>query len=115
MREEVDVSILVLDDATYRLKLIAGPFSPDSEIWRWQGFKPGTGLAGTAYKLVKAVQYSDLADSRHVYLRKDDSAVAGFGLIDHSVLLSWPVLFGKGSRDDREGARLVSVGSPNPG
>lgn len=99
--ENIEVSLQVLDDTTYRLKLVASMLPQSSPVWEWEGFKPGTGLAGRAYKCNRVAFYSTLrgGEDQNVYIKHADPTLAHIDLVPHEVLLSCPLYFGGSSRD----------------
>jgi len=92
--EVLEISIFVFDEHKYRLRLIAGPFDDTHQIWKWEGFKPGVGLAGRAFRSQKAVHYSEwrAQDSDEIYVSPDCAIVRGLSLRKHSALICCPLL-----------------------
>ncbi len=110
--QDIEISLHVLDDDKYRLKLVAGPFSPDWPMWRWPGFKPGTGLVGRAYKCNRVAFYSTLQSGKDTdaFIDPRNPLFSGFELEPYEALLSCPVYWAGGtSREDI--IALVNIGS----
>ncbi len=113
--QDVEISLHVLDDDKYRLKLVAGPFSPDRPIWRWPGFKPGTGLVGRAYKCNRVAFYSTLRSGKDTdaFIDPENPLFSGLELETYEALLSCPIYWpGGSSRQDI--IALVNIGSHSP-
>ncbi len=110
--EDIDISLHVLDDENYRLKLVAGLFTDDRPVWRWSGFKPGTGLVGRAYKCNRVAFFSTLRSGADAdaYIDPDDPLFSDIQLERYEVLLSCPVHWNTG-RSRQDIIALINIGS----
>lgn len=92
---KLEVSIFVFDDRAYRLRVIAGPFAKTAEIWRWEGFKPGVGLAGHSFQRQQLTHYTDHRSrvNNDIYLSTDCAIVRHLGLQKHAALICHPLLY----------------------
>ncbi|HLJ87582.1 MAG TPA: toll/interleukin-1 receptor domain-containing protein [Candidatus Angelobacter sp.] len=110
--EDIDISMHVLNDEEYRLKLVAGEIPLEHAVWRWAGFKPGTGLVGRSYKCNRVAFYSSTRTGREdeVYIDPKDPIYTQIELEPYEALLCCPIYWHTG-RSRRDIIALINIGS----